>query len=61
MPAHLQQNIIELADILRDYQHLLPYASDDEWKVINAVTSCRTEKLGGHIYRCDNCHYTEII
>ena len=35
-------NKIELADIFRKYQHMLPYAGDDEWKVINAITSCRT-------------------
>jgi len=61
MLSHIHQHTIELADIFRDYQHLLPYAGDDEWKVINAITSCRTEKLGGYIYRCDNCHYTEIL
>ena len=55
MLTHVHQNTIELADIFRDYQHLLSYASDDEWKVINAITSCRTEKLGGYIYRRDNC------
>jgi hypothetical protein len=52
---------IELADIFREYQHLLPYAGDDEWKVINAITSCRTEKLGWHVYECDNCHYEETV
>jgi hypothetical protein len=52
---------IELADIFREYQHLLPYAGDDKWKVINAVTSCRTEKLGWHVYKCDNCHYEETV
>jgi predicted Zn-ribbon and HTH transcriptional regulator len=52
---------IELADIFRKYQHILPYAGDDEWKVINAITSCRTEKLGWHVYKCDNCHYEETV
>ena len=54
-------NKIELADIFREYQHMLPYAGDDEWKVINAITSCRTQKLGWHVYRCDNCHYEETV
>ena len=54
-------NKIELADIFRKYQHMLPYAGDDEWKVINAITSCRTQKLGWNVYRCDNCHHEEIV
>jgi len=56
-----KSNKIELADIFRKYQHLLPYAGDDEWKVINAITSCRTPALGWHVYRCDNCHYEETV
>jgi hypothetical protein len=54
-------NKIELADIFREYQHMLPYAGDDEWKVINAITSCRTQKLGWNVYQCDNCHHEEIV
>ena len=50
----------ELADIFRIYQHRLPYASDNAWKVINAITSCRTGKLGIHIWKCDNCNHTEL-
>ena len=58
---HNKLDKIELADIFRKYQHLLPYASDEAWKVINAITSCRTWKLGYHVYRCDNCHHEEIV
>ena len=58
---HNNLDKIELADIFRKYQHLLPYVSDDAWKVINAITSCRTWKLGYHGYRCDNCHHEEIV
>ena len=25
------------------------------WKILNAILSCRTERLGGHLYRCQEC------
>ena len=50
----------ELADIFREHMHSLPYATDEAWKVINAITACRTEKLGGHIWKCTHCNYMEI-
>ena len=29
----------------------------EQYKVVNAIKACRTEELGGHIYRCDNCSH----
>lgn len=26
-------------------------------KVMRAIEACRTEKLGGHLYVCDQCHH----
>jgi hypothetical protein len=49
------KSAVQLGDIFRKYQHLLPYTGDWEWKVINAITSCRTWKLGSHDYKCDTC------
>ena len=50
---------IELGDIFRahfaDYvRHCgpLPY---EHYKVANAIVACRTEALGGHLYRCADC------
>jgi hypothetical protein len=31
-----------------------------QYKVANAIMTCRTEALGGHIYRCDECGHTVI-
>lgn len=30
-------------------------ASKEQWKVINAITKCRTAELGGHLYKCRDC------
>lgn len=29
----------------------------DHYKVANAIMACRTEVLGGHIYKCDDCDH----
>jgi hypothetical protein len=50
----------DLADIFRLNQHILPYISDDKWKVVNAITACRTSILGGHVLKCDKCGHIEI-
>lgn len=50
---------IEVADIFREYSHLLTGLSKEQWKVINAITNCRTEALGGHISECNKCDYKD--
>lgn len=53
----------EVADIIREYgedyrrKHKLPSRMI---KVMNAIESCRTSKLGGHIDECDNCGHIRI-
>lgn len=53
----------EVADIFREYgedykrKHKLPGRMI---KVMNAIESCRTSKLGGHIDECDNCGHIKI-
>jgi len=34
------------------------YVSDFEKKIVNAIISCRTEKLGGRVETCDTCGHT---
>jgi hypothetical protein len=36
------------------------HISGEQYKVINALLTCRTVKLGGHLYKCDSCekHHT---
>ena len=50
----------EVAEIFRthgaDYRRahgLTP----EQLKVMHAIEACRTEKLGGHLYVCDQCHH----
>ena len=31
------------------------HISPQQYKVINALTTCRTVYLGGHLYKCDSC------
>jgi len=51
---------LEIADVFRLQQHKLSYISDEKWKVVNAITSCRTAKLGAHVFECDYCKHKEI-
>jgi hypothetical protein len=50
----------EVADIFRQagpeyrQQHRLPVTHH---KAMRAIETCRTAKLGGHLERCDRCHY----
>ena len=54
----------ELADIFRRYGERFEQThrvSLAEHKVIRAVTVCRTEELGGHLYRCDACDFERPV
>lgn len=54
---------LKLADILRrhwpDYvvraggPHKIPR---EHWRAVEAVLACRTERMGGHLYRCPDCN-----
>jgi hypothetical protein len=48
----------EVADIFRDHLDQLGKISAEKWKVVNALISCRTARLGGHVYECDHCGHT---
>lgn len=49
----------EVGDIFREYEHLLPYITREQRKVINALKNCRTSALGGHKARCNNCGHDD--
>ncbi|HEX2261996.1 MAG TPA: IS91 family transposase [Candidatus Binatia bacterium] len=54
----------ELADIFRQHGERFEKThrvSAAEHKVIRAVTVCRTEELGGHLYRCDACDFERPV
>lgn len=54
---------LELADIFRQHgavyrnNHPLPLP---QRRVMRAIETCRTAALGGHVDRCNRCHYTRI-
>jgi hypothetical protein len=58
---------LEVADIFRDHgpawrEANRGHLSLGQLKVMNAIESCRTAALGGHVMRCENdaCGYTAI-
>lgn len=55
--------MIEVADIFRAYGQIYHKKNKlplNMHKVMNAIESCRTAKLGGHIEICDNCGHQRI-
>jgi len=54
----------ELADVFRrygeSYQHTHRLSACQK-KVIRAVKVCRTQELGGHLYRCDACDFERPV
>ena len=51
----------DIADIFRDNLDKIGKISPEKWKVVNAIISCRTARLGGHVYECDNCGHEIIL
>jgi hypothetical protein len=56
---------LEVADIFRGHGDAWRNAnrghvSLDQLKVMNAIESCRTAALGGHVARCEDCAHTVI-
>lgn len=56
---------LEVADIFRAHgpawrQANTGHVSLDQLKVMSAIERCRTAALGGHVERCEDCHYTSI-
>ena len=56
---------VDVADIFRDFGPAwraanAGHVSLAQLKVMNAIESCRTAALGGHVARCEDCGYTTI-
>jgi hypothetical protein len=52
---------IEVADILRGLGPALREGlSRDQHKAVNAILSCRTAALGGHVSRCEDCAAMDV-
>jgi len=57
----MKKPVIEVADIFRENLDKIGKISPEKWKVVNALISCRTARLGGHVYECDNCGHEIIL
>jgi len=51
---------VEVADIFRLHAHKLSLLNSEQSMIIEQITSCRTQVLGGHVLRCDHCGHHEI-
>lgn len=51
---------VEVADIFRLHAHKLSLLNSEQNMIIEKITSCRTQVLGGHVLRCDHCGHQEI-
>jgi hypothetical protein len=52
----------ELADIFRSHgEEIRARASLQQRRVIDAIQSCRTAALGGHLERCDHCQAERAV
>jgi hypothetical protein len=49
---------LDLAQVFRQHGHHLPELSPHQARTVNAITSCRTAALGGHVYECDTCGFS---
>ena len=58
---------LEIADVFRDHgpawrEANRGHISHEQYKVMNAIESCRTAALGGHVVRCEDaaCGFTQV-
>lgn len=60
----MSNNVIELADVFRlgfsDYVAQKGPLPGHHYTVVNALLSCHTSSLGGHVYRCEQCGHEKI-
>ena len=61
----MTRSALEVADIFRGHgpawrQANAGHVSLDQQKVMEAIESCRTAALGGHVERCEDCSHVRI-
>jgi hypothetical protein len=60
----MEQQPIELADVFRagftEYCSQTPVLPLEHWKAANAIMSCHTSALGGHVFQCGHCGHEQI-
>jgi len=56
---------LEIADIFRagfeSYVQTMGALPMDHYKTAHAIMACRTEELGGHVYKCDRCGHERTL
>ncbi len=57
-PGHTVAEVLRIG--LPDYaaEHGLPL---HHWRVLRAITACRTPQLGGHLYQCEQCGTEQFV
>jgi hypothetical protein len=61
----MNQHALEIADVFRAHKERFigqhgSALSRQQYRVIRAITCCRTQALGGHVERCDECGHERI-
>ena len=63
-PIKAQKRKLELADILTEHltDYLMAYPMNPEqYKIVFNLLNCRTDKLGGHLDRCNHCGAERVM
>src|ERR1700689_2613475 len=61
MTSSFQRPALELADVVRRHgPRLGEDLSGEQNRILRAIASRRTAALGGHVDKCDACHYQRI-
>jgi hypothetical protein len=61
MTSPIQRPALELADVVRRHGHRLGEdLCGEKRRILNAIASCRTAALGGHVETCDQCQFQRI-
>src|SRR5689334_5334426 len=60
--ANISRPSIQTAALMfgEDYVSTRPMSAHD-FKVLRALAACRTEAMGGHLYRCNGCSYDYVV
>jgi hypothetical protein len=60
MTSPIQRPALELAEVVRRHRHRLGDVCGEQRRILNAIASCRTAALGGHVETCDQCQFQRI-
>jgi len=66
LKSNCRSKIWCINDIFRKYhkkycEKYRSHISPQQYRVINALITCRTPDLGGHLYKCDSCEKYHIV